>query len=478
MSDRSRNVGEEVKRLEEELRALKVGEDAINKVVQEHISKRFPEDDARYHSMMSPSFMGSIYDAAEGQSQYDSPTVWTAADSKQYRDLLTKYSIRREHLEKVVTDQAFRSSGKGGFYNQLQNNLSRIDKFGHRVMNSTAELSGLTFITRPKLNLSTSTIKQDAQLIMLNTTNPTSIAFYLRMLLDSKLSKSDVFSDFVKASPMFNMTNPWLVPAMNNLTDISGFPDPTMDVFTSEGGFMNEQISFPAGSDRCRRTFEIQMTFNDVQYGVLLAMFQFWFEWMALLNQGIVTPYMEDMEQRKLPYTVSIYRFLFDPSRRYITRWAKCTGCFPRAVPVGGVFNISQGEVFASSAAKFTVPFTCNVFEYNKPTIIQDFNALATRYCPYIASSHYLTAAMEPQSNFIGLPYIISTTNGLQMLWRFRPEENQNYPSEVLNGYIAELAEMSDQLNTLKYKSFPTEIMEDRNPAYVPQDAAGSMYSI
>ena len=73
------------------------------------------------------------------------------------------------------------------------------------------------------------------------------------------------------------------------------------------------------------------LDFNDIQNGLVMAMFQFWTDWMALLRVGITTPYLEDMYFRRLNYTVSIYRFMFDPTRQVITRYAKCTGCFPRA---------------------------------------------------------------------------------------------------------------------------------------------------
>jgi hypothetical protein len=452
----SADIRRRTKEYFEHLEAQDLSEEAINQKIKEYVER----ENARYHEemnerekqMMSPTFATTISAGVDGQSQMKKSDVWTLPNvhSKEYGDLLNSYSIKREDFHKHITDQVHRMSGKGGFYNQFQNTLTRIDKYGHRIMSSTAELSGLTFITRPKLNLSTATLKQDPQLIMLNTDNPNSIAFMMRMLLDTKLCKSDAFSELVERSPLIDKRSPWLTPLMNNLTDISGFPDPTMDVFTSEGGFFNEDISFAAGSDRCRRTFELQMTFNDVQYGVIMAMMQFWFEWIGLLNQGVVAPYMEDMEQRRLPYTVSIYRFMFDPSRRYITRWCKCTGCFPRAVPVGGVFNISQGEVFSNSAAKFTVPFTCNIFEYNKATIIHDFNILSERYCPQITTDAYQTAALEPQSNFIGLPYIISTKNGMQMVWRFKKEDNQNLHSSVFAGYVTELSEMSARLNMME----------------------------
>ena len=430
-----------------------------------------------------------------------------------YNSLKSDYDKKMHTLFKLTNDQMFRSSGKGGFYNETQNSIRNLDRFGHRIQSSTSELCGLTFITRPRLNLTTAVIKQDPVLIMLDTTqrtrleyedsskiknnilgwdnnvldptaqgesqlglaNPESAAFVIRMLLDTKLARSDRYAPILKRSPFLDQYNPWLAPAMNNLVGISGFPDPTLNVFTTEGGFYEEQLSMVAGSDRCRKSFELMLDFNDIQNGLVMAMFQFWTDWMALLRVGITTPYLEDMYFRRLNYTVSIYRFMFDPTRQVITRYAKCTGCFPRAIPVGSLFNISPGEVYSNAAARFQVPFTCNVFEANKISIIHDFNTLARRYCPTIndPKGNFVTAhPSDPSYNYCGLPYIYDTPQGLRMLWRYEKDRDPNLEYGLVDGVSRSLEDTAQaiyELDQRKQQAF-TDASYGRQMAQLKND--------
>ncbi len=70
-----------------------------------------------------------------------------------YLELTRQHSELERILFAIITDQVNMSSGRGGYYNQIQNTLRNIDRFGNRAMSSNSELSGLTFMTRPKLNL-------------------------------------------------------------------------------------------------------------------------------------------------------------------------------------------------------------------------------------------------------------------------------------------------------------------------------------
>jgi hypothetical protein len=146
--------------------------------------------------------------------------------------------------------------------------------------------------------------------------------------------------------------------------------------------------------------------------------------------------YGDDIDDQRLNYTVSIYRFLLDPSRKYITKYAKYTGCYPTSLSIGGLFNKSPGEYFVSAATNFTVPFICNKVEYMDYAILMDFNTLMRRYCPSInwntkqeehepdirgyQSGELLHPNLprEPFSNWRGLPYITSDMHGIRLEYR------------------------------------------------------------
>ena len=141
-------------------------------------------------------------------------------------------------------------------------------------------------------------------------------------------------------------------------------------------------------------------------------------------------PYAEDIDMRRLCYTCSIYRFLLDPSKQVIVGWAKATGCFPKSVPLGALFNINSGEIHVTSAQRFSIPFTANKIEYNSPLILTDFNTITKRFHPNILEG--MQAPINDVSyNFIGRPFILTRNGAHRLVWYFdgveHPREDVTY---------------------------------------------------
>ena len=113
-----------------------------------------------------------------------------------------------------------------------------------------------------------------------------------------------------------------------------------------------------------------------------------------------------------------------DPSKSTILWWSKATGCFPKSVPVGAIFNIDQGEVTISSATNFSIPFVANDIKYNDPHILGDFNTLVKRYypgvtsAPDIVSSSSIHPVLNPYNNFSGIPLVDVDSGVLKLKWK------------------------------------------------------------
>ena len=360
----------------------------------------------------------------------------------------TKATVNGE--QQIVSDEAIRkfysrinenvsvSMGQGPVNNYLQTALSRLDRFGTMMMPLNHELSGMTFITRPNLNLSASNIRMDAVLSTLDTMVPRSIPFMMRALLDTTLSSTHKMnapggftnqerSEFltkVDQCPIFNPRSPFLTPLCNCLTDISGYSDLIVETETTQGGFYSEDMTYAKGSDLLNKSTELTLGFRDVQGGVIMALLYIWDLYIALQCKGEVMAYADDIYAQRLNYTVSIYRFTFDATREIITGWSKATGCYPKAVPIGARFNINQGEVYSSSAAKFTVPFVVNKIEYMNPEVLKDFNILVSRYWPMV-TNNVATAANSVEDNMLGLPYIVTTERGLELKFYYDASDKQ-----------------------------------------------------
>ena len=101
---------------------------------------------------------------------------------------------------------------------------------------------GLTFFTRPRLNLTTPNLRTIRQLTPLLTNEPASIQRIIRCLLDPELAKSGIVSPFVDAQQAF-------IPILtNNLLSINGWPDVIAPTHTSQEGVYKEAFSLVDGA--------------------------------------------------------------------------------------------------------------------------------------------------------------------------------------------------------------------------------------
>lgn len=302
-----------------------------------------------------------------------------------------------------AVNSALRSVAAGGYTNQLQSFMKGIDRYQRSVIQTNSEHSGITFITRPRLNLQNIQLDQDRRFAPLNISEPC-MAHTIRCLLDTVYSAS---VDGAVKSDLVNQRSPWFAPLMNGLVGISGFPDPVLQTETTNTGFFSEDQTYAIGYDELNKTYDLSLTFKDPQNGPVATIFYYWLLYMHNLTRGIMGSYVDDVTYRRLNYTVSIYRFRLDPTRQYITGYAKATGCFPKSVPLGAMFNFGESELFAPSVGKFTIPFVANKIEYNDYAIITDFNTLAKRYWSNVdAEGQFVEVDVAASSNFSGVPYI------------------------------------------------------------------------
>lgn len=332
------------------------------------------------------------------------------------------------------------SMGQGKPSNFIQSALVNLDRFGTMILPANHEMSGLTFITRPRLNLTAANLRFDSILSSINTMQPNSIAFLIRALLDTRLSGAHStlapgefeteerrrFLQLAEQSAIFNPRCPFLTPLCNCLTDISGFGDLILETETTQAGYFSEDLTYAKGSDLLRKSIEISVGIKELQNGVLMALMYIWDLYISLQCSGVVMSYPDDIYEQRLNYTVSIYRFMFDPSMEVITGWAKATGCFPRSVPIGSKFNVSQGEDYVSAASKFSVPFVVNHVSYMDPWALLDFNSLVERYWPDIQSNGSIST-VSTINNFMGVPYVVNTERGLELKFYYDETEKIAY---------------------------------------------------
>ena len=348
--------------------------------------------------------------------------------------------------------------GRGSSTNTFEMIMRRHDRFGNAPIPMNSEMVGMTFITKPRFNLTTASLRQDPKLAMMDTNDPMSMMFALRCNLDTVLPKTPAFNQAFNNSPWLNPQSGFHIPLANLLTDVTGFPDFNVEYETSQAGAFAEDQSIVTGSDRGRRSYNLSLTFRDIQGGYVCAYIFYWLHLMALQREGVVAAYADDREAIRLNYTCSIYRFLMDPYQRSIVKWAKATGCFPVSLPMGEMFNFSSEDSYVTSAQKFTVPFVANHVAYMDPRDLQAFNTLVERYAGAgFAKSRQIVPA-KGEFNFMGEPYIDLATGTNQLRYLATKEE-------LARASLEPLTKVSQQLQDSVAKALADRLTTDMNAA-------------
>ena len=372
----------------------------------------------------------------------------------------------------ALMEMIWLSSGNGNFSNTQQTFMTALDQYpSASFVAPNRMIAGPTFITRPRLCLQSSNLRGVRTMLPLDTTNTRSTAFAIRCLLDTNLHKiRQDYRPYVTNCPLHDPCNPFLVPLCNGLTSISGFPDFSINTSTTDGGYFMEAQQFASGYDAWDRgTNSLSLTFRDIQNGPIFALFWYWLEYIRHVTLGNMKAYADDIDSRRLNYTVSIYQFVLDPSGHYITHFAKATGCFPTSLPIGGIFNKGPDTYVVTELQTLSIPFVANVIEYDDYAILMDFNNLVRRYCPSIdkkaddtsavsepneigvpsATLHPRIPGSAPMGNFTALPWISSDPFGYRLEWRQNPNPAMN--QEIWDKEIKPLVSVEEQRKALLY---------------------------
>lgn len=345
-----------------------------------------------------------------------------------------------DYLYKTINDVSHRGAGKGGYYNRTQQMMSRTDRYGQNPMATNSECVGLTFITKPKLNLTTTCLRHCGGLMAtLDSMDPRNLSFAIRCYLDSNFSTIGAGRNLAKLCAWFDSDTAYINPLSNALTQIHGWPSFDLAVSASEDGFYSEHQTIARGSDFLNQTYDLSLTFTDIQGGPILMMLYYWVYWIALLCRGRAWRYMEDTLERRLSYTCSIYRFVYNTNKKTVTKWAKATGCFPKSIPMGENFDITSRTHFIDALQEFSVPFVANHIEYMEPDILKDFNYIMDKFGGpmYVSGGRTLRSdriplSNSPNTNFMGIPYfdLFSGTN--ELMWLGNKDETANTPEAAL----------------------------------------------
>lgn len=252
---------------------------------------------------------------------------------------------------------------------------------------------GLTFFTRPQLNLTDSNLMRERKFSRLLNEDTKSYERLVRTILDPRLQhgeggpegqpESDSFGkQGVVECPLNDHRQAFITFFTNNLVSLSGFPDLRAPTYSAKEGPYKEAYSFVDGPTIDYSEYDVSATFRNIQGDPISKIAFFWNHYQSLVHEGVFTAYGDFIVNREIDYQTRIYRFILDPSKRYITRMA-CTGAsYPYALSNGSFYDFDSTKPYNEASQNIQIPFKCMGAIYEDDMIVRSFNDVVSYFHP------------------------------------------------------------------------------------------------
>ncbi len=243
----------------------------------------------------------------------------------------------------------------------------------HRLMPNPLPINkdhyGMTFFTRPLMNMTSGNLRQVRQMIPLLNVNPLSIPRIIRQLFDKNLEKYESIK-----CPFVDNQQAFIPFLTDTLLSISGWPDIEAPMYNSQEGVYKESYSFVDGLTLNYTTYNIQASFRNVVGDPVTSFFFYWLHYMSFVYQGLMVPYPDKLIKNEVDYQTRIYRLVLDANRNRVTKIAACGAAFPYAISIGAAFNYEAEKPLNPSNDQITVPFKCMGAIYQDDILVHEFN--------------------------------------------------------------------------------------------------------
>lgn len=278
---------------------------------------------------------------------------------------------------------------------------------------------GFVFFTRPRMNLSYDNLSMDRQMMPLATPRTDSMYRALRVMLDPRLP--DVEEGEGAESDIFDHRQAFM-PLLSNLCQsLSGFPDITLETYTSPEGRAKESFSHVDDIADIYHTYDITANFENIAGNPITTLYHMWTRYASNVYLGQQVPYPDMVIENEVDYQTRIYRILLDKSKRFVKKIGAANVAFPIADPLGAEFNFQRETPFTEENLQVSIPFRAIGAEYHDPILIREFNQTVKDFNPAMRDSlrdgiyHRLNAQEAELFNFTGYPYINEET--LELEW-------------------------------------------------------------
>jgi hypothetical protein len=357
-----------------------------------------------------------------------------------YQDLLTADGSSEKI--KTAIDNVFGDTSVGFIRSAITDTIHGIN---HRQQPNSVQINrdyyGLTFFTRPRMNMRTANLRQIREFSSLLTSVDLSLPRAIRAILDTECVNHGHTSGLVDNLQAF-------IPILTNqLISMSGWPDIDLPTFTSKPGAYQEAFSMADGITRDYATHNITANFRNIVGDPITSLFLVWCHYASQVFQGNLIPYPDALIENEIDYQTRIYRLVLDPSRRFIQKIAACGAAFPLNVPIGNSFNFESDTPINRANDQITINFRIMGPMYNDPILIHEFNQTVIQQNSSMADGFRASRFVQLNGSTFGLfnhhgyPRIDPTTWELE--WWVPKDEY----TAMVGEDSAEVAERYDENN-------------------------------
>ena len=280
-------------------------------------------------------------------------------------------------------------SGRGDTRKSLTNTLMG---FNHRISTPTTpknkERGGYTFFTRPDLNLNYANLKESRRLLQFAEAPMNSSERAILAMLDplcpltSPDGQTNYLGNDCHNQIPFDNKQAFIPVLSNRLTALSGFPDNTLDFFTSEQGLKREQWSMVDSHYAANFSYTLSATFNNLEGDIITQLLTTWLESCSRLYDGSFIPRTRNIIQNEICYQTRIYRLVMDENLKYVTKIGAANLATPMNDNLGAVMSFNSEELISTTSDQVNIQFQCDGATYLDPILIEEFNEVVGMFNP------------------------------------------------------------------------------------------------
>lgn len=331
----------------------------------------------------------------------------------------------------------------------MENALGSRDSIFHDVMYginrrmrgdnvpANNDLQGLTFLTRPNLNLTYDNISQVRVMSHLLTEDPLTFQRAVRVLLDTTLSVET--SGQKVLTPLVDEKLPYIAMLTNSIVSCSGWPDLSLNTYVSPEGMAKESWIMNDKIIEHWEHFTLTMSFQNMRGDPISLIFLIWLTYISAVYSDKMVPYPENLIDNTIDYMTRVYRLVLDKTGTKVQKWAACGAGFPTGGNFGSAFNFNRDSPYSSDLDQIQIPFSCVGAMYNDPIILEEFNLTTCALNEELQdsvkgkSNTYIPIPQEENKlfNYRGYPIVDLKTNTL--MWFIHRQLLEDYRKGVTN---------------------------------------------